>query len=89
MDVKAYRRTDPNQSTTTTVKIKIISGNNPPVFTESFKRVTIPDDFSMGRVILTVKANDQDQVSFFFILAVATTFFFINPSVSYKFIYLN
>lgn len=87
MNVKAYRKTDPNQSTTTTVKIKIISGNNPPVFTESFKRVTISDDFPTGGVILTVKADDQDQgengrITYNIISvnpAMQKSYFYVNP----------
>ena len=66
MNIKVYRKNEPNKFTTTTVKISIISDNNPPIFRDTSLAVNISDDTAIGTVFLTVKATDPDKVSLFF-----------------------
>ncbi|KAI8521301.1 hypothetical protein Bbelb_010550 [Branchiostoma belcheri] len=53
---------NPPLSTSTPVSIQIVDINdNSPVFREDFYRVSIPEDTSVGDVILNVSASDADS----------------------------
>ncbi|XP_078660085.1 cadherin-23-like [Branchiostoma floridae x Branchiostoma belcheri] len=62
LTVQATDDGNPPLSTSTPVSIQIVDINdNSPVFREDFYRVSIPEDTSVGDVILNVSASDADS----------------------------
>ncbi|XP_006086511.1 protocadherin gamma-B7 isoform X11 [Myotis lucifugus] len=55
---------DPPQSGTAQIRILVVDANdNPPVFSHSVYRVSIPEDVPPGTPVLKVSATDQDEGS--------------------------
>ncbi|XP_014384483.1 PREDICTED: protocadherin gamma-B7, partial [Myotis brandtii] len=53
---------DPPQSGTAQIRILVVDANdNPPVFSQSVYRVSIPEDVPPGTSVLKVSATDQDE----------------------------
>ncbi|XP_036359005.1 uncharacterized protein LOC115211772 [Octopus sinensis] len=61
LNVEAYNTLYPQNTVQGKYVINVIRNANPPVFSTSDYRVTIPDTKPLGDVILTIKATDQDM----------------------------
>ncbi len=51
------------KTATATFTAQITRNENPPRFSQSEYRVTIDDRYTLGQEVITVLANDQDNVS--------------------------
>lgn len=59
----AYDSSNPNEISRANLTISVRRNENSPQFTPSVKTKTIPETFGLGRVIETMSATDNDNVS--------------------------
>ena len=62
MRVIAYDDASPARVATSTVDIVVTRNPSAPIFTSSIYQQTIAETYSLGAIVLTVSASDQDGV---------------------------